>query len=84
MATRKKKETVAAPAKVTKAATLRTKDVAGLQTEVKELQKAHFGLRMQKATQQLSNTSTLRVTRRDIARAKTVLAQKQQETQAAK
>jgi large subunit ribosomal protein L29 len=83
MATRKKKETVA-PAKVTKAATLRTKDVAALQAEVKELQKAHFGLRMQKATQQLSNTSTLRVTRRDIARAKTILAQKQQETQAAK
>ncbi|MFH0134546.1 MULTISPECIES: 50S ribosomal protein L29 [unclassified Variovorax] len=69
---------------MTKAATLRTKDVAGLQAEVKELQKAHFGLRMQKATQQLSNTSTLRVTRRDIARAKTILAQKQQETQAAK
>ena len=83
MATRKKKET-AASAKVTKAATLRTKDVAALQTEVKELQKAHFGLRMQKATQQLSNTSTLRVTRRDIARAKTILAQKEQETQAAK
>ena len=83
MATRKKKET-AASAKVTKAATLRTKDVAGLQAEIKDLQKAHFGLRMQKATQQLSNTTTLRVTRRDIARAKTVLAQKQQETQAAK
>ena len=33
-----------------KAAELRQKDVAGLQTEVKELQKAHFGLRMQKAT----------------------------------
>ena len=83
MATRKKKET-AAPAKVTKAATLRTKDVAGLEAEIKDLQKAHFGLRMQKATQQLSNTSTLRVTRRDIARAKTVLAQKEQEAQAAK
>ena len=77
MATRKKKETVA-PAKVTKAATLRTKDVAGLETELKSLQKAHFGLRMQKATQQLSNTSTLRVTRRDIARAKSILAQKQE------
>jgi len=83
MATRKKKET-AAPSKVTRAATRRTKDVAGLQAEIKDLQKAHFGLRMQKATQQLSNTSTLRVTRRDIARAKTILAQKQQETQAAK
>ena len=31
---------------------------------------------MQKATQQLSNTGSLRVTRRDIARAKTILAQK--------
>ena len=47
-------------------------------------QNVAFGLRMQKATQQLTNTSTLRVTRRDIARAKTILAQKQQETQAAK
>jgi len=79
MATRKKKET-AAPAKVTKAATLRTKDVAGLQAEIKDLQKAHFGLRMQKATQQLTNTGTLRSTRRDIARAKTILAQKRAES----
>jgi large subunit ribosomal protein L29 len=60
-----------------KAAELRKKDVAGIVTEVKELQKAHFGLRMQKATQQLTNTGTLRITRRDIARAKTILAQKQ-------
>ena len=59
---------------------LRQKDVAGLQAEVKELQKAHFGLRMQKATQQLNNTTTLRLTRRDIARAKTVLAQKRAES----
>ena len=67
-----------------KAADLRQKDVAGLQTEVKELQKAHFGLRMQKATQQLNNTASLRATRRDIARAKTILAQKQAESGAAK
>jgi large subunit ribosomal protein L29 len=82
MATRKKKDAAAKPVKVSKAAALREKDVAGLQTEIKDLQKAHFGLRMQKATQQLSNTSTLRVTRRDIARAKTILAQKSQETAA--
>ena len=63
-----------------KAAELRKKDVAGIVTEVKELQKAHFGLRMQKATQQLTNTGTLRITRRDIARAKTILAQKQGES----
>jgi large subunit ribosomal protein L29 len=67
-----------------KAAELRQKDVAGLQNEVKELQKAHFGLRMQKATQQLTNTGTLRLTRRDIARAKTILAQKQAEAKAEK
>jgi large subunit ribosomal protein L29 len=55
---------------------LRQKDVAGLKTEVKELQKAHFGMRMQKATQQLNNTASLRVARRDIARAKTILVEK--------
>ena len=60
---------------MTKSTELRTKDVAGLQTEVKELQKAHFGLRMQKATQQLNNTATLRSTRRAIARAKTILTE---------
>ena len=64
---------------MTKAADLRQKDVAALQGEVKDLQKAHFGLRMQKATQQLGNLSQLRVTRRDIARAKTILAQKKKE-----
>ncbi|MDB5857163.1 MAG: rpmC [Ramlibacter sp.] len=61
---------------MTKANDLRQKDVAGLEAEVKSLQKAHFGLRMQKATQQLTNTGTLRSTRRDIARAKTILGQK--------
>ncbi|WP_396431153.1 50S ribosomal protein L29 [Limnohabitans sp.] len=59
------------------AAELRQKDVAGIKDEIKALQKAHFGLRMQKATQQLGNTGTLSQTRRDIARAKTILAQKQ-------
>jgi large subunit ribosomal protein L29 len=62
---------------------LRQKDVAGLQAEVKSLQKAHFGLRMQKATQQLNNTATLRSTRRDIARAKTILGEKQRAVQPA-
>jgi large subunit ribosomal protein L29 len=32
---------------------------------------------MQKATQQLTNTATLRSARRDIARAKTILGQQQ-------
>jgi large subunit ribosomal protein L29 len=64
---------------MTNAKSLREKDVAGVEAEVKSLQKAHFGLRMQKATQQLNNTATLRSTRRDIARAKTILAQKRAE-----
>lgn len=63
---------------------LRAKDVAGLQSEVKALQKAHFGLRMQKATQQLNNTATLRIARRDIARAKTILVEKQAAVSSAK
>ncbi len=62
-----------------KVSELRAKDVAGLQKEVGDLLKAHFGLRMQKATQQLTNHTQLGNTRRDIARAKTVLAQKKKE-----
>jgi len=60
-----------------KSAELRQKDTTALEAEIKELQKAHFGMRMQKATQNLSNTSQLRQTRRSIARAKTILAEKQ-------
>ncbi|MGA0612446.1 50S ribosomal protein L29 [Caldimonas sp. KR1-144] len=59
-----------------KASELRSKDVAALEQEVKDLLKAHFGLRMQKGTQQLSNTASLGQTRRAIARAKTILAEK--------
>ena len=62
-----------------KASELRAKDVAALEKEVTDLLKAHFGLRMQKATQQLANHSSLGKTRRDIARVKTVLAQKKKE-----
>ncbi|MBV8125635.1 MAG: 50S ribosomal protein L29 [Paucibacter sp.] len=62
-----------------KASELRGKDVAALEKEVTDLLKAHFGLRMQKGTQQLSDHSQLGKTRRDIARVKTVLAQKKKE-----
>ena len=61
---------------MSKTSELRGKDVAALEKEVSELLKAHFGLRMQKATQQLNNHSQLGNTRRDIARAKTILAEK--------
>jgi large subunit ribosomal protein L29 len=55
---------------------LRSKSVAELNVELSSLLKAHFGLRMQRATQQLTNTSQLGKVKRDIARVKTVLGQK--------
>jgi large subunit ribosomal protein L29 len=55
---------------------LRDKSVAELSAELSSLLKAHFGLRMQRATQQLTNTSQLGKVKRDIARVKTVLGQK--------
>lgn len=55
---------------------MREKDSDALVKELQELQKAHFSLRMLRATQQLTNTGQLRKTRRDIARVKTVLGQK--------
>ena len=61
---------------------LRQKDAAALQEEIKSLQKAHFGMRMQKAMQQLGNTAGLRQTRRAIARVKTLLAEKSAENKA--
>jgi len=66
-----------------KASELRAKDVAALEKEVADLLKAHFGLRMQKATQQLGNTSQLGNVKRDIARAKTILAEKKRQSGAA-
>jgi large subunit ribosomal protein L29 len=60
-----------------KATELRGKDQAALQTELNELLKAQFGLRMQIATQQLTNTAQLKKVRRDIARVKTVMTQKE-------
>lgn len=59
-----------------KTSELRAKDVAALEKEVADLLRAHFGLRMQKATQQLTNHSMLRKTRRDIARVNTLITEK--------
>ena len=60
-----------------KASELLGKDQEALQKELNELLKAQFGLRMQIATQQLSNTSQLKKVRRDIARVKTVMNTKE-------
>ena len=58
------------------ASELRGKSADELLQELAQLLRAQFGLRMQKATQQLNNTSQLRKVRRDIARVRTVLAEK--------
>jgi len=59
-----------------KASELRAKTGDELKKELDELLKAQFGLRMQLATQQLSNTSQKRKVRRDIARVRTMLREK--------
>ncbi|MBK8399572.1 50S ribosomal protein L29 [Propionivibrio sp.] len=55
---------------------LRTKSVDELNKELLDLLKAQFGLRMQIATQQLSNNSQIGKVRRDIARVRTLLREK--------
>jgi large subunit ribosomal protein L29 len=55
---------------------LRERSAEQLREELNSLLKAQFSLRMQKATQQLTNTSQLAKVRRDIARVRTIMAQK--------
>jgi large subunit ribosomal protein L29 len=55
---------------------LRAKSGDELRKELNDLLRAQFGLRMQHATQQLTNTSQMRKVRRDIARVRTVLKEK--------
>ena len=59
-----------------KASELRTKNDTELQQELDSLLRAHFNLRMQHGTQQLTNTSQLGHVRRDIARVRTLLRQR--------
>ena len=47
-----------------------------LSEELLKLKKEQFNLRFQRATGQLENTSRVRIVRRDVARIKTVAAQK--------
>ena len=58
-----------------KASELRSKDATELSKELESLLKAQFNLRMQRATQQLSNTSQLGKVRRDIARVRTIMTE---------
>ena len=59
-----------------KVAEARTMDVEKLDDEVVKLKKEQFNLRFQRATGQLENTGRVREVRRDIARVKTIAAQK--------
>tara|TARA_B100000035_G_C20565746_1_gene364552 strand:- start:143 stop:346 length:204 start_codon:yes stop_codon:yes gene_type:complete len=55
---------------------LREQDSAGLNKELESLCRALFSLRMQRGTQQLTNTSQLRITKKNIARVKTIINEK--------
>jgi large subunit ribosomal protein L29 len=59
-----------------KATDLRSKNTDELNKELIELRRAQFSLRMQSATQQLNKPDQILKTRRNIARIKTVLAEK--------
>lgn len=59
-----------------KVAELRTKSPGELNSELIELRREQFNLRMQQATGQLGNTARFKEVRRDIARIKTVLQEK--------
>lgn len=55
---------------------LREKSPEELTLELRSLLRAQFGLRMQLATQQITNTSEVQRTRRAIARVRTIMAEK--------
>ena len=55
---------------------LKDRSVEQLNTDLLDLLKAQFGLRMQHATGQLAKNSELKKVRRDIARVKTILGKK--------
>jgi len=57
----------------------RNKSESDLRSELSELLKEQFSLRMQKGTGQLGQPHELRRVRRDIARVKTILTEKSKE-----
>jgi large subunit ribosomal protein L29 len=59
-----------------KAEDIRAMSLDQMDDEVLKLKKERFNLRFQKATGQLENTARVRLVRRDIARLKTLAAQK--------
>jgi large subunit ribosomal protein L29 len=59
-----------------KAIELRAKSVDELNNELLDLRRAQFSMRMQLATQQFNKVDQIRKVRRDVARVRTVLAEK--------
>jgi len=59
-----------------KVSELRSKSADEMKSELHELLKAQFGLRMQIATQQSTKTDQLKKVRRDIARVRTLITEK--------
>ena len=56
---------------------LRTKSDGDLQKELLDLNREAFNLRVQKGTGQLSRPSQIKAVRRDIARIKTILSERE-------
>ena len=56
---------------------LNQKSVDELKIELVDMKKRLFNLRFQQATNQLKNTSEIKIVRRNIARIQTLIAQKQ-------
>ena len=56
---------------------LKEKNISELEKELESLSSAQFSLRMQYGTQQLTNTSQLKKTKRDIARVRTFIKQRE-------
>ena len=56
---------------------VRAKNDGELETELLALKKEQFNLRFQRATGQLENSARIRSVRRDIARVKTILNQRE-------
>ena len=63
-----------------KASELRNKSVEELQQEINNLSKERFNYRMQKSTGQLGQSHLLKQVKKDIARLKTVLNEKKQQS----
>jgi large subunit ribosomal protein L29 len=65
--------------KVMKIDDIRSKSDDELKDQLASLQKEAFNLRFQRASGQLENTARMRQVRRDIARIKTIVAERQAE-----